>query len=54
MIFLWDEKVSFLLSSRYDSLEAGAGETGNSEDGDQEDDLDRDDDGTTRYVSPTK
>ena len=28
MIFLWDEKVDFLLSSKYDPLDAGTGEAG--------------------------
>ena len=28
MIYLWDEKVDFLLSSRYDPLTAGTGEAG--------------------------
>ena len=28
MIFLWDERVSFLLSSRYDPLKASTGEAG--------------------------
>ena len=28
MIFLWDEKVDFLLSSKYDPLDTGTGEAG--------------------------
>jgi len=34
MIFLWDEQVSFLLSSRYETLKAGTGEAGIPKDGD--------------------
>ena len=28
MIYLWDEEVAFLLSSRYEPLKAGTGEAG--------------------------
>ena len=38
MIFLWDERVSFLLSSRYDPLKAGRGEAGMGNNNDDEDD----------------
>ena len=39
MIFLWDERVNFLLSSRYDPLKAGTGEAGMEIDEDDEDDV---------------
>lgn len=38
MIFLWDERVHFLLSSRYDPLKAGRGEAEIGNDEDDEDD----------------
>ena len=36
MIFLWDDRVSFLLSSRYDPLKAGTGEAGMQNDDDED------------------
>ena len=37
MIYLWDEKVDFLLSSRYDPLNAGSGEAGMPRDDEESD-----------------
>jgi len=39
MIFLWDERVNFLLSSRYDPLKAGTGKAGMEIDEDDEDNV---------------
>ena len=54
MIFLWDEQVSFLLSSRYEALNAGTGEAGMPKVGNDQVDSDMDEDGSMRYASPTK
>ena len=51
MIFLWDEMVNFLLSSRYDPLNAGTGEAGMPKVGDNECDSIVDD-MSRRTVSP--
>ena len=54
MIFLWDEQVSFLLSSKYEALKAGTGEAGMPKVGDEDIDSDDDEDGTKGYPPPTK
>ena len=43
-----------LISSRYDALKAGTGESGMPKDRDLQYGLDLDEDGTTKYASPTK
>ena len=43
MIFLWDEAVNFLLSSRYDPMKAGTGEAGMPRGGENDSDSIQDD-----------
>ena len=53
MIFMWDEKVRFLLSSRYAPLKASIGETGIPKAGDEHYSIPADGDSSSRY-SPIK